>query len=280
MGFVRPIRVVHPFPSALDAVAVGIIALIAGAQVGLALRLALGMLGIQFAIGAVNDFTDAPTDRLARPDKPIPAGFPLRVAAGISVVAAGFGLVAAATVGAGALAVGVAGLADGLVYDLRLKGTPLAWVPFALGVGLLPLYAWLGARGAVAPAFAAVVALAVIAGASLALANAFVDIGKDRLVGVVSVATYLGPSRTLVVNASLLALINLVTVASTLAISGGSPLLFVEVCGCALGWAGLGLAAATSYQARTASWEIQAVGIVVLGSAWLAVLESAGLLSG
>ena len=280
MRFVRPIRVVHPFPSALDAVAVGIIALIAGAQVGLALRLALGMLGLQFAIGAANDFADAPTDRLVRPDKPIPAGFPRRAAAGMSVTAAGLGLVAAATAGPGALAVGVVGLVDGLVYDLRLKGTPLAWVPFALGVGLLPLYAWLGARGAVAPAFAAVVALAATAGAALALANALVDIGKDRLVGVVSVATYLGAGRTLAANASLLVLINLATVASTLAVSGASPLLFVEVCGCALGWAGLGLAAATSYQARPASWEIQAGGSVVLGSAWLAVLDSAGLLSG
>jgi 4-hydroxybenzoate polyprenyltransferase len=278
MGFVRPTQVVHPFPSVLDAVAVAIIVLIAGAQVGLALRLALGMLFLQFSIGAANDFADAALDGLVRPDKPIPAGLPSRAAAAISVAAAGLGLLVTATVGAGALAVGVVGLADGLVYDLRLKGTPLAWVPFAMGVGLLPLYAWLGARGIVPPAFAAVVVLAVIAGASLALANAYVDLGRDRLSGVVSVATYLGAGRTLLANAALLAAIDVVAVVSTLAIAGATPLLLVEACGCGLGWAGLGLAAARSYQARPVLWEVQAVGVVVLGSAWLAVLDSAGLL--
>jgi hypothetical protein len=40
------------------------------------------------------------------------------------------------------------------------------------------------------------------------------------------------------------------------------------------------LAAARSYQARALLWEAQAVGIMVFGTAWLAVLNSAGLLRG
>ena len=258
-----------------------IIALIAGAQAGLAMRLGLGMLGLQFAIGAANDLRDGASDGLARLDKPIPAGLlSRRAAAGIGVAAAVLGLLAAATVGVAALALGAVGLADGLVYDFRLKGTPLAWLPFAAGVGLLPLYAWLGARGTVPAAFAAVVALAVVAGAALALANALVDIASDRGSDVVSIATYLGAGRTLFVNAALLASVDIVAVASTMAIAGATPLLLVEASGCWLGLVGLGLAAARSYQARAFVWEVQAVGIVVLGSAWLAVLSSAGLLKG
>jgi 4-hydroxybenzoate polyprenyltransferase len=279
--FAGTIGVVHPFPSALDAVAAVTIALIAGAGVGLAIRLGLGMLCLQFAIGAANDFADATSDGLSRQDKPIPAGFlSLRAAAGISLVAAGLGLLVAASVGVAVLAVGVVGLADGLMYDFRLKGTPLAWVLFAAGVGLLPLYAWLGARGTVPAAFAAVVTMAVIAGATLALSNAYVDVARDRQSGVVSVATYLGMRRTLFVNAALLASIQVVVVVSTLAIAGATPLLVVEGCGCGFGWVGLGLAAARSYQARALLWEAQAVGIMVFGTAWLAVLNSAGLLRG
>jgi len=60
-------HLVHPFPSTLDAVAAGAIALIAGANPSVAARLTFGMLGLQFAIGTVNDLADAPRDRLSRP---------------------------------------------------------------------------------------------------------------------------------------------------------------------------------------------------------------------
>ena len=275
------LRVVHPFPSALDALAAIAIALIAGAPVGLALRLGLGMLGLQFAIGAANDLADAASDDVAKPGKPIPAGVLSRsAAAGACVAAAGLGLLAAATVGAGVLAVGVLGLADGLVYDLRRKGTPLAWAAFAAGVGLLPLYAWLGARGSVPAAFLGVVVLAFLAGATLALANAYADLERDRRSGTVSAATILGARRTLVANAFLLASIQIVVVATTLATMGATPLLAAEAGGCGLGWVGLGLAGVSGDRGRTLVWEVQAVGVLVLGAAWLAMLSSAGLLNG
>ena len=38
-------------------------------------------------------------------------------------------------------------LGVGLLYDLRLRGTALSWFPFAVGIPLLPVYAWLGATG-------------------------------------------------------------------------------------------------------------------------------------
>ena len=237
------------------------------------------MLFLQFAIGAANDYADAASDRIGKPGKPIPSGLLSRgSAARVSVVAAGLGLVAAASVGAGALVVGVLGLADGIVYDLRLKGTPLSWMPFALGVGLLPIYAWWGARGYLAYAFLGVAALAALAGLTLALANAYADLDKDRRSGTASIATFLGAGRTLLADAVVLATVQLVAVATT-ATTAGSPILLVaEGCGCGLGWLGLGLAPVSGDRVRPLVWEVQAVGILILGAGWLAGLKSAGLL--
>jgi 4-hydroxybenzoate polyprenyltransferase len=50
------------------------IAILAGASLSLAARLGLGMLGVQFAIGAVNDLADAGADAIGKPAKPIPTG--------------------------------------------------------------------------------------------------------------------------------------------------------------------------------------------------------------
>jgi 1,4-dihydroxy-2-naphthoate octaprenyltransferase len=262
-------------------VAAVVTASIAGAQAGVALRLGLGMLGLQFAIGAANDLSDTPSDAVAKPGKPIPAGLvSARAAAIVCLGSAGLGLVAAATVGVGALAIGFAGLADGLAYDLRLKGTPMAPLAFAAGVGLLPLYAWWGARGSVPDALFGVAIVAVCAGASLALANAYADIERDRKSGIASVATVLGPRRTLWINAALLALVQVVAAGTTLATAGATPLLAVEACGCGLGWLGLGLAAIPTERTRPLVWEVQAMGILVLGASWLAVLNSAGALRG
>jgi 4-hydroxybenzoate polyprenyltransferase len=262
-------------------VAAGTVASIAGAPALVALRLGLGMLGLQFAIGAANDFADAASDGVSKPSKPIPAGLLSRPAvAGVGVAAAGLGLLAATSVGVGALVVAALGLADGLVYDLRLKGTPLAWASFAVGVGLLPLYAWWGARGTVPPAFAAVVLLAVLAGATLALANAYADIEADARSGVASVATLLGPRQTLATNAVLLAVVQLVVLATTLAVGGAALLLAGEVGGCGLGWVGIGLANVRRQWAGPLVWEVQAVGVLVLGAIWLGVLDSAGLFRG
>lgn len=273
------IRAVHPFPSALDAAAAAAVAVVAGAQIGVALRLGLGMLLVQFGIGAANDFADAAADSIAKPRKPIPAGLIGRsTVAAVCVIASTAGLTAAATVSSLALVLAIVGLADGLVYDLRLKATPLAWLPFAAGVGLLPLYAWLGARGSVATAFVGVVAMGVVAGAALALANAYVDLDRDRRSGVRSIAVFLGAQRTLVANAALLAAVQVVALATTIA--GGGPLepTLVEVGGCGLGWFGLALAGVRSDRIRPLVWEIQAVSLVVLGMAWLVALQTAGVL--
>ena len=80
------VRLVHPFPSALDAGVTFVLALLAGAPGGRAALLAIAMLAIQFSIGAVNDLADAPADALASRSKPLMDGrVPARLALGVEL---------------------------------------------------------------------------------------------------------------------------------------------------------------------------------------------------
>lgn len=255
------------------------IAIVAGASLPLAARLGLGMLGIQFAIGAVNDLADATADAIGKPAKPIPSGRVLRrEALAVALAAAVVGCAFAASAGAGTLALGLVGLADGLLYDLRLKRGPVAWAPFAAGVGLLPVYAWWGARGSLPVVILGVGAVAVIAGAALALANAYADIEGDTRAGIHSLATLLGRRRTLQIDGLLTAAVQTIVAASTVAVGAVVPVWLALFCGCGLGWAGLALAAARGDRWRPLVWEAQALGFVVAGGAWLAALVAAGAL--
>jgi len=255
------------------------IALIAGADGFVATRLAVGMLGLQFAIGTANDVADESRDRLSRPRKPIVAGMvEPRQARAAFVVAAGVGLVAAASVGAAPLAVGIVGLGVGLIYDLRLKGTALSWLPFAVGVALLPVYAWIGATGSLPTAFWGIVAMALLAGAVLAVANAVADIERDRQAGAASVATILGRDRAIAVEAVGLVLLQTTVEVSSVAAGLSGAALPVELAGITLSWLGLRLSAGHDEQVARLGWEVQAVAMVVMGAAWLAALGSAGRL--
>jgi len=263
----------------LDAVATVAVAMVAGGSLEVAIRLGLGMLGLQFAIGSANDIADAPADAIAKAWKPIPSGsLTRRNALAVCLVASIAGLTFAASVSTEALWVAFAGLADGLLYDLKLKATPVAWLPFAVGVGLLPLYGWIGGRGAITPAFAGIVALSVVAGAVLALANAYGDLERDRLSGTRTIATLLGPRRTLILDAAGTAVLQIVVLAITIAVRGPVGLMVAEVSGCSLGWLGLAPTGFDDDRLKTLVWEVQAVGFAVLGTAWLAVLSTGGFL--
>ena len=94
------LRLVHPFPSLLNSALVLAVALVAGAEADRAAQLALGMLGLQFCIGAVNDLFDVELDAQSKAFKPIPAGLVSRRSAMLVAIAtggAGLVLAAAAT---------------------------------------------------------------------------------------------------------------------------------------------------------------------------------------
>jgi 4-hydroxybenzoate polyprenyltransferase len=273
------LRVVHPFPSALDAVAAGSIALVAGGEPSVAVRLALAMLGFQFAIGVTNDLADAPLDRLTHPRKPLASGaLSSREAFAVLSAALSVGIVTAGSVGLGPLVIGLVGFADGLLYNLRLKGTPFAWLAFAAGVGLLPVYAWLGATGRLPQALLGVAAMAVVAGAALALANALADLEKDAEAGNPTVATMLGRDRTLASDVGLVAILQVVVVATSVLSGPDLPAIATEIAGAVISWIGLRLSAGRGEALRRLGWEAQAVAIAVMGLGWLAALASAGLL--
>ncbi len=191
------IRLVHPFPSILDGAVVGLVALVAGADTGTAVRLGASMTALQFAIGGLNDLVDAPVDRIGKPDKPIPAGLvSVQGARGIVVAAALTGLALALASGLPlALLAGVV-LAIGAWYDLRVKGTTLSWLPFAVGIPLLPVFGWYGAAGSLPGVFLVLVPAAANAGTALAIANAIVDVERDEAAGIESIAIALGLRRS------------------------------------------------------------------------------------
>ena len=62
---------------------------------------------------------------------------------------------------------------------MAAKGTPFSWLPFAVGIPILPVYGWFGAAGTVPGIFGLIIPVAALAGTALAVANALVDMERD-----------------------------------------------------------------------------------------------------
>ena len=110
-------------------------------------------------------------------------------------------------------------VAIGLAYDLRLKGTPWSWLPFAAGIPILPVFGWVGATGGLTPMFAVLIPAAVAAGTALAIANSLVDVDRDRAAAVTSVAAALGEGSAQVVAVGLFAAIAIAAASSAWVLS-------------------------------------------------------------
>ncbi len=244
------------------------------------------MLALQASIGALNDLTDLTTDRRVKPAKPLVSG---AVGEGraraVVVVGLAVGLGLAAGSGPATTAIAAAGVGVGYAYDLRFKGSVIGPVAFAIGVPLLPVFAWLGAVGTLPPEFAVLIPAAVLAGLALAISNALADEPDDRATGVATIATRLGPSRAWGLNVAALAVMTVVAIGG-LVIFGGAG------AGVGLAIAGLGISAVGAVLARRpgrqagrpdgttygrlrgrrrgpSGWELQAAGIAVLAIGWL-----------
>lgn len=263
------LRLVHPFPSILDGVVVGAVALLAGGGAGRAILLGLSMTALQFAIGALNDIVDAPADAGRVPPKPIPDGLvTVRTARAIVVLAAGLGLGLAVVIDVRLVALGLVVLAIGFAYDLMFKGTAWSWLPFAIGIPILPVYGWFGATGSLPASFAILIPMAVLAGAGLAIANARADIDADQASGTESVATRLGAERAWWAGSVLMA----AAVGIGLALIGrqgwATPTWFLVVVGIAV--VALGLAVGRGDRAaRRRAWELQAIGTALAAIGWV-----------
>ena len=237
------------------------------------------MMALQLGIGAVNDLVDAQRDAGRKPGKPIPAGLVPRSAARLIALSAfGLGLLLAASAGPLLFGLAVVVIAIGLAYDLVLKGTAWSWLPFAVGIPVLPVFGWAGATGGLAPMFAVLVPAAVAAGAALAIANSRVDVERDREAGASSVALALGEGTARVVEIALLGGIAAAAAGSVLAFGGGWPAaMVVGLLGClpllAARVAGpAGSAAPADPARRELAWRVQAVGLGLLAVAWIAAV--------
>lgn len=269
---------------------------LAGAPPPRAGLLGLSMLSIQVAIGALNDWADAPRDALEKQGKPIPSGLATPPQALVLAVLAGVGGVALSAVAGVAAAIAIAvALGLGILYDLRLSRTVLSWLPLALALPLVPVHAWLGATGELPLGMTLLYPAAVGAGAALALANGLVDLERDARSDRPTIAVMLGASRAWLGNVLLLTVAGAMAVVLAPAVSGGVPgapagspgtgsafgdaaalpvLGGLRTWGVALGLAALAAGAvalrARRPELRERGWELQAVGVGAVGIGWLA----------
>lgn len=264
------LRLTHPFPSLLDGLVVAAIASIAGGDPGVSLRLGVSMTALQSSIGALNDIVDAPRDSGRRPPKPIPGGS-VTPRAAVSVVALGatIGVGLALPSGPTAVLVATICLAIGYGYDLRLKGTAWSWLPFALGIPLLPVYGWVGVGSALPSRFLVLLPLAIMAGAALAIANARADLDPDRRTGTDSVAMRLGPDRSWLVASGLLVVVVAAAIGWLAFIASPWPAMVGAVAAGGIMLVGMALGRSADRGHWRLAWEIEAIGLALLAAAWL-----------
>lgn len=248
--------------------------MVAGGEIARAAVLAVAMLGLQVCIGTLNDVVDEPLDAVAKPWKPIPSGLvDRRLGLVIAASAGGGGLLLAATFGLTVLAMAGAMLACGIVYDLWLKPTPLAWACFSIAFTILPVYAWYGAVGTLPPRPEFLLPLAALAGPALQLSNGLADLEVDRAAGLATLAVRLGRRGGVLVVALLLLTIHAL---AWLTLPAAAPAAAILV-GAAtlLASGGLLLSASRPAAWREIGWMIQAGSIALLGLGWLAAVSAA-----
>jgi len=256
---------------------VAAISFVAGGEPLTAVRLGLSMFALQASIGALNDIVDAPRDAGRKPGKPIPAGLLSRtVAQAVVVSAAVVGIALSVPSGPLTVALAVAVLVIGYAYDLAAKGTAWSWLPFAIGIPLLPIFAWYGTTAALPAFFRVLVPAAVGAGAALAIANARADLERDVAAGIDSIAIRLGHDRAWLASTTLFAIIAVVAVVTMLMAGAPTATVIGALSGIAL--IGIGVDAGRNRSPRhlERAWEFDAIGVAFLAAAWLAGIAAAG----
>ncbi len=271
------LAVVHPVPSAINALLVAILAILAGGERSTAGLLAIAMLGYQFSIGALNDIADVDADRQRKPRKPIPAGLiPVAFASVIVVLGAVVGLGISASYGMLVLVLGASGYAAGVAYDLAMRPRGLGWLCLAAAFPLMLAWTWVAAAGTLPPGWPFLLPLAALAGPAIHLSNSLVDVDSDQRAGQLSLATRLGLRRArttltiLMATVLVLAWATLVSVATASgpAVTAALVATIATVLGVALSWQ-------DAIRAREAGWLCQAVGLAIMAAAWLASMPQA-----
>ncbi|HEX8996109.1 MAG TPA: UbiA family prenyltransferase [Ktedonobacterales bacterium] len=205
----------HPGPSLVTALAYAIFAVLAAHGYPELTRLlvtVVGMIALQFAISALNDYCDREADALSAKVKPLARGtLPPRVALLATLLLTALMVVCYAPYGLTPLLLAGAFLILGFTYDLGVKSTPFGGVLMGLAFPLLPLLAWdLFAR--VTPALYWLFPLGLALGLAIHLADALPDMAADAAAGAHGLAQALG-ARALPVCWVLLAAANMLVLA-------------------------------------------------------------------
>jgi 4-hydroxybenzoate polyprenyltransferase len=142
-----------------------------------------GMIALQFAISALNDYRDRDADRYSRKFKPIARGIvPGWAALVATAILTALMILCYAPFGITPLLIASAFLVLGFAYDLGLKSTPLGAVLMGLAFPLLPLLAW-DLFASLKPALFWTFPLGLAIGASIHIADALPDLAADKAAG-------------------------------------------------------------------------------------------------
>ncbi|MEU9175685.1 UbiA family prenyltransferase [Streptomyces sp. NPDC048550] len=207
----------HPLPAAAVTLFAAALAAAVGRSLpGAALTVAAVAAG-QLSVGWCNDRVDLGRDLATdRRDKPLVRGA-VRPAAVTAAALTALLLCVPLSLACGWLAgcAHLCGVAAAWAYNLRLKGTAVSWLPYALAFGLLPAFVTLGLPGAPWPPWWLTAAAALL-GAGAHFANVLPDIDDDLATGVVGLPHRLGARRSAAVG-------GLLVLGSAVALVAGPP---------------------------------------------------------
>lgn len=269
------VRLLHPFPVAMNGVAAATFAMLAaGGNPGwrhLALIVA-AIVGSQATVGVVNDLRDRDLDAIAKPHKPLVAGRASVVGASIlGAVTLAVALVTGAMLGGVSLALVAAMTAAGLVYDLWLKRTALSFLPYVLGLPLLPVWAWICVRPA-PPRLWLTYPLGVLIGFGLHLANALPDAERDAAGGVRGIVQVVGTRAALALCLGAFAATLLIVGALTWGAWGGGVGILHAAAAVLLGAAAASAWMRPTVATRQRNWGVLICCALCIAAAWLRAL--------
>lgn len=179
------IRACHPVPTA----AVTTLTTALGAALDVPtpqlVLLAIAVLAGQLSVGWLNDYVDRQRDRAAgRSDKPLAVGTvtPSTVKRATAAAAA-VCIPASLSLGVPAGTTHLVAVAGAWAYNLGVKRTVWSWVPYAVGIGSLPVIVWLVTPQPGIPPWW-MIAGAMLLGVGAHGANVLPDLDADRATGV------------------------------------------------------------------------------------------------
>jgi len=251
------VRLTHPLPTLLNALVAAALTTTAGGSSTQAALAAVTMLGIHTSIGAMNDLLDQERDK-GRAEKPLVGGNVSPQEARVMVViAATAGFAAASALSSMSVAIAAAGATLGYLYNAGIKRTPISFLPFALGVALIPAFAWSAAGVPLPAAIATLCLIALPGGSALALQNALADRELDKSVGTNGAVVRLGRQRTI----GLIALLHGLTYVLLLVSAPPTSSLVLLAAGGLLLAVGVSLSTRVRRDLRQRGWEVSALAL-------------------